>query len=108
MSYKLKSLICGVLLLASVVLALGAFTGGDEAANATRASFVSEAEPAEFILREHNGCIAIFLSGSDKSPISVTDIELKNLRKVDSDQIRAGLRVKTEQEVLELLEDLGS
>ena len=35
---------------------------------------------AEYVLREYDGCVAVFASAVDKDPITLTDIEIETLR----------------------------
>ena len=43
---------------------------------------------AEYVLREYDGCVAVFASAVDKDPITLTDIEIETLR--DADRPRRG------------------
>ena len=52
--------------------------------------------------------MAVYPARHDRQALRVTGIELKGLRKVDQAMIREGLPVKSMQELLQLLEDLGS
>ena len=70
----------------------------------TRADF----EGAEsYRLGEHKGMVAVY-AGSGTEPVSVTDIELASLRQADREMIAGGLEAATSEELLSLLEDLGS
>lgn len=59
-----------------------------------------------FVLGEYEGRLAIF--GQSKEPISVTEIELDGLRAADREMVRKGIPVTTREELVSLLEDLGS
>ena len=52
--------------------------------------------------------MAVFERARDREPVSVTGIELKNLREADRAMIEAGIPVISRHELLQLLEDLGS
>ncbi|HBD85814.1 MAG TPA: hypothetical protein DC001_00125 [Clostridiales bacterium] len=67
----------------------------------------SEAD-AEFVLREYLGYVGVFNAGSGKTPITVTDIETGSLRDADRNMLNAGIAVADRDELLTLLEDLGS
>lgn len=94
-------LICAALTMA-VFTALGFSPGrGGEAVG----TGVSE---LRYVLGESGGNIAVFSSADPDEPVTVTNIELAGLREADRAEIRAGLIVGTESELLQLLEDLGS
>ena len=63
---------------------------------------------ARYVLGESGGNIAVYSSADPDEPVTVTNIELSQLREADRAEIRAGLIVGTESELLQLLEDLGS
>ncbi len=65
-------------------------------------------ESAEYFLREHSGNIGVYRTRRDTEPIAVTDIELITLRVADKAMIEAGMPVRDRDELLMLLEDLGS
>ena len=73
----------------------------------TLADFREAAENG-YILGESDGNIAVFRAGSMREPIAVTDIELGSLRSSDRDKILAGLHAPDEEQLQQLLEDLGS
>ena len=66
------------------------------------------AESAAFFLRQEGDYVAVYPARHDREALKVTGIELRALRKVDQAMIREGLPVKSLQELLQLLEDLGS
>ena len=63
---------------------------------------------ARFMLGESGGNVAVYSSADPNEPVTVTNIELAGLREADRAEIRAGLIVGTESELLQVLEDLGS
>ena len=74
-------------------------------------SYISEktiAELAEYYLRDSGGHVAVFSSRRDKTPLTVTPIETACLRTADRAMLRGGIPVESEDELLKLLEDLGS
>ena len=71
-------------------------------------TFARNAENAVFFLRQEGDYVAVFPGKRERDALRVTGIELKGLRKVDQAMIREGLPVKSMQELLQLLEDLGS
>ena len=60
------------------------------------------------LLREYDGCVAVFASVGDTSPITLTDIEVGTLRDADRQILSTGLAVADREELLTLLEDLGT
>ena len=61
-----------------------------------------------FVLGESNGNRAVFANGDMQNPLTVTNIELDQLREADRSMISAGLVAGSESELMQLLEDLGS
>lgn len=60
-----------------------------------------------YTLGEHNGLVAVYpIDGGD--PVTITDIDLSQLRQTDRDMIIRGIRAGSREELLSLLEDLGS
>ena len=102
----------GVLCAAALWSASAAIAGitGDAAADEpVTAPMVAagDAENAEFILREYDGLVAVFAAG-EKTPLTMTDIEVRTLREADRALLSSGLPAADRDEVLTLLEDLGS
>jgi len=58
-------------------------------------------------LGEHEGRVAVY-SQNGSVPITVTDIALSSLRQADREMLAKGLEAATQEELLSLLEDLGS
>ena len=72
------------------------------------ASFEGREDSAEFFLRPCDGFVAVYEGRREKTPVSVTDIELANLRGTDRALVQKGIPVENRRELLRLLEDLGS
>lgn len=70
--------------------------------------FSRRADDAAYFLRREGNYVAIYEGKRARTPARVTEIELKNLRRADRAMIEAGLPVGSRQELLQLLEDLGS
>lgn len=105
----------GLLALAAAWSATSAFAGmgaAPQRVETKKSSFRYEpscsVEEAEFVLREYDGCIGVFSPRSGDGPISVTDIELRSLREADREILSSGIAVADREELLSLLEDLGS
>ena len=72
------------------------------------ASFLAHESEAEYFLKSHDGFVAVYNGRREKTPVSVTDIELANLRGADRALVQKGIPVENRRELLRLLEDLGS
>jgi hypothetical protein len=75
-------------------------------ASAAMATYAPEV--GGYILREHEGRIAVFTPGFDGAPAIVTDIDVRGLRNYDRRLLKAGIRAETYEDVLKLFEDFGS
>ena len=62
---------------------------------------------AEFYLRDCDGFIAVY-RGDSSTPIDVTDIETATLTSTDAEKLSVGIPARSRNELLMLLEDLGS
>mgnify|MGYP007092030485 CR=1 FL=1 len=60
---------------------------------------------AEFVLRDYE---SVFAPGGDRKPLQVTGIETAGLRRTDRELLRGGITVGSQEQLLLLLEDLGS
>ena len=67
----------------------------------------AETGSVRFALYAQNGCVAVLDPALGERAV-VTDIELVTLRETDRQLIEAGLQVDSREELLSLLEDLGS
>ena len=72
------------------------------------ARFLARADTAEFYLKDQGEYVAVYADARDREPLRVTDIELRCLRRADRAMLEAGIPVLSRQELLLLLEDLGS
>ena len=72
------------------------------------ASFAGREDSAAFFLRPCDGFVAVYDGRREKTPVTVTDIELANLRGADRALVQKGIPVEDRRELLRLLEDLGS
>ncbi len=91
--------------------------GGQDAAPRKKSEVIPEtvyaqygerAENAEFFLRSSGGYVAVYTGQKEKEPVTVTAIEVSNLRGADRAMLEKGIPVSDKSELLELLEDLGS
>ena len=54
------------------------------------------------------GYVSVFASDADRRPLQVTGIEVAGLRRADQELPRGGITVGSQEQLLLLLEDLGS
>ena len=52
--------------------------------------------------------LSVFASDADRRPLQVTGIEVAGLRRADQELLRGGITVGSQEQLLLLLEDLGS
>jgi hypothetical protein len=71
------------------------------------AQYRAKSGRAEYLLRESEGRVAVFRSGQDR-PERLTQIETAALRRADRAMLRKGIPAEDSDELLSLLEDLGS
>ena len=99
MKLAVRMSIC--VLLAAAAVTMAAFTVADfRRANEERA--------AGYILGESDGSVAVFAGGDLKTPVRVTEIEMATLRETDRALIADGYAVASREELLQILEDLGT
>lgn len=63
---------------------------------------------AEFVLRNWKGYVSVFSPDGGREPVQVTAIETDSLRADDRRLLDGGLSVGSREQLLLLLEDLGS
>lgn len=63
---------------------------------------------AEYILRDYEGYVSVFDAAHDRAPLQVTAIEVSALRQTDREMLQGGISVGDREQLLLLLEDLGS
>ena len=67
----------------------------------------AQSEGAKYYLKASGGYVAVYSGLNDLSP-RITDIEVSALRRADRALLELGIPVKNREELLSLLEDLGS
>ena len=65
-------------------------------------------EEAAFLLRSRDGRIAVYEGGERRKPTLLTDIEISQLRQADRALLEKGIPAEDREQMLMLLEDLGS
>ena len=106
MKTAIRIIICVCLLAVAVTMA--AFTLADLSRLGDGGA--AERPAAGLLLADYQGSIAVFESGDRgrNEPIRITDIPLASLRDSDREMIERGYAVASQEELLALLEDLGS
>ncbi len=109
MKLRYRITLCALLLLTAALCASYTVQGLRDAPAARAAASTPaavSARPDSFTLCAKNGCVAVL--DPDCGAAVVTDIELDTLRESDRLLIEDGLTVSSREELLALLEDLGS
>ena len=115
MKTRIKIALCGLLILAAVVLS-GELAKSFEAAAAgtpaatqpsAQVSAGQSATAAAYVVGGYDGSVAVFVSGQ-KTPQTVTNIPLDSLRETDRLSVETGIPVASYEELQQLLEDFGS
>ena len=91
--------------LMAVAVTMAAFTAAD-----FRSAPAATAASGAYLVAEFGGSVAVFDRNDSglTAPLQVTDIELDGLRAADREMIRAGVPISTREELMTLLEDLGT
>lgn len=103
MKIGIRMILCTIL--AAVALTMAVFTLAGFTDRDGHPQALSE---SRYVLGEREGSIAVFRSDDPNTPVTITNIELATLREADRQLISAGLVAGSEDELLMLLEDLGS
>lgn len=74
----------------------------------TAAGFRRTEADGSLVLAEYRGSVAVFDSADRETPLQVTDIGMDGLRAADRKLMEVGVTVRTREELVALLEDLGS
>ena len=106
MTLRTKGFLVGGLAFCAMFSA-GAAVGSVRGEQAAQVVSYDGAE-AEYILRDYGGYVSVFEPGLDSMPLQVTAIEVSALRQTDHDMLRGGVSVGSREQLLLLLEDLGS
>lgn len=100
MKAGIKMTICMVMIAAAATMA-----------SMTIASFSekdSQTADSAYVLGIAEGNVAVFEGGDLSVPLTVTEIEASSLRETDRTLLKEGVAVRTREELMALLEDLGS
>ncbi|NLW65016.1 MAG: hypothetical protein GXY26_02125 [Clostridiales bacterium] len=105
MNTKLKGAVLGVLIVAAIVCSVLAFSG---LGYADGENDESVSEGTCYVLRDYEGHVAVFVENDPDIPMTVTDIQVNTLRELDRETMRTGLKVRSQERLMMILEDLGS
>jgi len=113
MRLRLKMLLLLCLMLSAVLSAVGAWRSlqvekGRGAPRELYEKLIEDGGEAEYYLRSSGNYVAVFEGEREKTPLSVTGIELSVLRSADRAMLELGIPARSLNELLMLLEDLGS
>ncbi len=113
MLMKLKTALLLCLMSAAALALCGAYRslrpfGAPTLPEEVTARFVGRDEDAAFFLREEDGYVAVFSDRRERESLRRTEIEAAGLRAADRLLLQKGIPAGDSQELLSLLEDLGS
>jgi len=66
-----------------------------------------ESQSDGYLLKDCNGFVGVYYSGEDY-PAVITEISLDSLRQYDRELVISGFRVESREQLMSVLEDLGS
>jgi hypothetical protein len=99
---------CGVLAALAVVMSASALSEIQPKSQSPSDSVQSVADSETYVLKEYEGYVGIYIKGETRLPITVTDIEVRTLPEADQNAIMDGLDVEGKENLMMILEDLGS
>lgn len=112
MDMRLRLALSGVMAAMATLCASSALGGIKENAPAPTAyatlAPAKDMSGAEYVLRDWEGFVGVFESAASLAPVSVTEIQVAELRYADRELLEGGIPVSDREELLSLLEDLGS
>ncbi len=107
MRNKLKVFLVLFLVLCAVFSSAFAISGASRAENKLISTQAVGSEN-NYVLRDYEGYVAVFIENDPYRPMTVTDIPVSTLREMDRQLMQTGLKVKTHESLVVMLEDLGS
>ena len=104
----LKLMLLGIIFTAAVIMGSAALAQMQEVRDYTVTHIADIADnPAGYLVRNTGGYIGVYYQNR-RYPVFITEIPLATLIAYDREEIKQGISVETRQELVELLEDLGS
>lgn len=104
MSNKLKGIVLGLLIVGTCITTVFAFSGPSYAEN----EVLEVGAESNYVLREYEGYVAVYVENDPSLPMTITDIHVGTLRDIDRQSLQTGLKIKSHERLLTILEDLGS
>ena len=109
MKRKLKIELIGALCLCAVFCATFALINISKAETDGKAvECMAESKENNYVLRDYEGYVAIFVENNPTCPMTVTDIQVSTLREFDKMLLRTGMKLSSRERLMMTLEDLGS
>jgi hypothetical protein len=112
MKLKLRALLLGCLVAGAIYTGLKAYRsivpGESSVSSRVYAELTMDDSKAKYYLKPSEGYIGVYSGKRDKTPVSVTKIEIAGLRGTDRELLQKGIPAASYTDLLQLLEDLGS
>ncbi|MEG0035231.1 MAG: hypothetical protein RR147_00970 [Oscillospiraceae bacterium] len=105
---KLRAIAMGILCLGAVFCAAFAVVEYGRAEAQELVSCVAVGNESNYVLRDYEGYVAVFVENDPSCPMTVTDIQVSTLRELDRNLLQTGMKVRTHERLMMTLEDLGS
>jgi len=106
---KLKIILFGALCLCSVFFAAYAIIDLSKAEyDEETAQCMAQSTENNYVLRDYEGYVAIFVENDPTCPMTVTDIPVSTLRALDKMLLQTGMKISSRERLMMTLEDLGS
>lgn len=107
MNKKLRLVSAGILAMAAIVMCTTTTVQLASAGGETVQTMSQVQEGEGYLLKAYEGYVGVYYSG-EEYPALVTGIALSTLREHDRQLIEQGYEVATREELMQILEDLGS
>lgn len=108
MSRKVKYILLAAATVLTITVAFAAIV--QIAAESGAVSSLSEVQDDNqgYIVKEYEGFVGVYYNNGEDYPAIITEISLDNLRQYDRELIETGFEIGSRNELMQLLEDLGS
>lgn len=109
MKGRLKLFLIGTLCLCAIFFAGFAVADLSKAESDVEAvECMAESSGSNYVLRDYEGYVAIFVENDPTCPMTVTDIPVSTLRDLDKMLLQTGMKISSRERLMMTLEDLGS
>ncbi len=105
---KLKIAALGILFAAAVLSAGVAAASYIKTESDSYVTCFAQQDESCYVLRDYEGYVAVFVENDPDCPMTVTDIEVSTLRELDKRLLQTGMKVKSHDRLMMMLEDLNS